>query len=212
VAGIEDEFGLMDFKVTGTDNGITAIQMDIKYKGGLERAVFETALAAAKKGLDHIMGEMRKVMTAPRPELSPLVPQITSFRVPVDKIGAIIGSGGKVIREIIEKTGVAIDIEDDGLVKIFGHPSEKMDQAVSWVKILGGQIEAGSRHHGTIKRLAEFGLFVEIAPGQDGLVHISMIPRAEQDKFMRSVKVGDPLDVEVVDYDSSTGRIRLKII
>lgn len=212
ISGIEDEFGLMDFKVTGTDNGITAIQMDIKYKGGLARSVFETALAAAKKGRQHIMGEMKKVMTAPRAELSPLVPQIVSFRVPVEKIGAIIGSGGKVIREIIEKTGVAIDIEDDGLVKIYGHPSEKMDQAISWAKILGGQIEAGSRHHGTIKRLAEFGLFVEIAPGQDGLVHISMIPRAEQDKFMRSVKVGDPLDVEVVDYDPSTGRIRLKII
>lgn len=212
ISGIEDEFGLMDFKVTGTDNGITAIQMDIKYKGGLARSVFENALAAAKKGRDHIMGEMRKALIAPRPELSPLVPKITSFRVPVDKIGAIIGSGGKVIREIIEKTGVAIDIEDDGLVKIFGHPGEKMDQAISWVKILGGQIESGSRHHGTVKRIAEFGLFVEIAPGQDGLVHISMIPRAEQDKFMRSVQVGQPMDVEVVDYDPSTGRIRLKII
>src|SRR5207248_3218732 len=106
-------------------------------------------------------------------------------------------SGGKVIREIIEKTGVAIDIEDDGLVKIYGHPSEKMDKAVSWVKILGGQIEPGTRHHGTVKRIAEFGLFVEIAPGLDGLVHISTIPRSEQDKFMRSVQVGDAATVDI---------------
>lgn len=212
IAGIEDAFGLMDFKVAGTTEGITAIQMDIKHKGGLARSVFETALAAANKGRLHIMGEMKKAMTEPRAELSPLVPKIITFRVPVDKIGAIIGSGGKVIREIIEKTGVAIDIEDDGLVKIYGHPGEKMDQAISWAKILGGQIEAGSVHHGTVKRIAEFGLFVEIAPGQDGLVHISMIPRQEQEKFMRSVQMGDKMDVEVVDYDPSTGRIRLKIV
>lgn len=210
IAGIEDAYGLMDFKVAGTEKGITAIQMDIKYKGGLARSVFENALAAADKGRLHIMKEMQKVMTAPKAELSALVPQFVSFKVPTDKIGAVIGSGGKVIREIIEKTGVAIDIEDDGLVKIFGQPGEKMDQAVSWVKILGGQIERGSIHQGIIKRTADFGIFVEIAPGTDGLVHVSAIPRNEQETYMRTVKLGDTLAVEVIDYDSVTGRIRLK--
>jgi len=212
IAGIEDAYGLMDFKVAGTETSITAFQMDIKYKGGLARSVFEKALAAANKGRLHILHEMQKVMTEPRKELSSLVPQIVSFKVPTDKIGAVIGSGGKTIREIIEKTGVAIDIEDDGLVKIFGHPSPKLDQAVSWVKILGGQIERGSRHAGIVKRLADFGLFVEIAPGCDGLVHISAIPRNEQEKFMNSIKVGDELAVEVIDYDQATGRIRLTTI
>lgn len=212
IAGIEDAFGLMDFKVAGTEQGITAIQMDIKHKGGFPRAIFEAALAAARKGRLHIMEEMKKVMDAPRPQLSTLVPQIVSFRVPTDKIGAIIGSGGKIIRDIIDKTGVAIDIEDDGLVKIYGHPGEKLDQAVSWAKILGGQIERGSRHQGTIKRTADFGIFVEIAPGTDGLVHISMIPRQEQEQFMKSVKIGDTAQVEVVDYDPVTERIRLKFV
>lgn len=212
IAGMEDAFGLMDFKVAGTEQGITAIQMDIKYKGGLPRAVFEMALEAALKGRMHIMREMQKVMSAPKKELSALVPKIVSFKVPVDKIGAVIGSGGKTIREIIEKTKVAIDIEDDGLVKIFGHPGPGLDQAVGYVKILGGHIERGSRHQGIIKRLAEFGIFVEIAPGTDGLVHISMIPRNEQEQFMKSVKVGETVAVEVVDYDPATGRIRLKIV
>lgn len=211
IAGIEDAFGLMDFKVAGTEDGITAIQMDIKYKGGLERAVFVNALAAAKKARLHIMGEMKKVLAEPRSQLSPLVPQIVSFKIPTDKIGAVIGTGGKVIRDIIDKTGTSIDIEDDGLVKIFGHPGEKLDQAVSWVKIIGGNIEIGSRHVGTVKRIAEFGLFVEIAPGTDGLVHVSMLPRDNRDKIMNETKVGDVLAVEIADYDPSTGRIRLRL-
>lgn len=212
IAGIEDAYGLMDFKVTGTEQGITAIQMDIKYKGGLAREVFEAALAQAKDGRLHIMKEMQKVMTAPNPKLSDLVPLIVSFKIPTDKIGAVIGSGGKIIRDIIDKTGTTIDIEDDGLVKIFGHPGEKLDQAVSWVKTLGGQIEKGTRYPGIIKRVADFGLFVEIAPGLDGLVHISMIPRADQEYFMRTVEIGSQLPVEVVDYEVETGRIRLKLV
>lgn len=212
IAGIEDAYGLMDFKVAGTAEGITAIQMDIKYKGGLERAVFEKALAAALKGRLHILGEMRKVMTEPRKSLASSVPQVVSFRVLSDKIGAIIGTGGKTIREIIEKTSTAIDIEDDGLVKIYGQPGEKLDAAIRWVKTLGGLIERGTRYEGTVKRLAEFGLFVEIVPGLDGLVHVSTIPRAEQQTFMDKVKVGDKMTVEVLDYDTTNGRIRLAIV
>jgi polyribonucleotide nucleotidyltransferase len=212
IAGIEDEFGLMDFKVAGTAEGITAIQMDIKYKGGLARAIFEKALHQALQGRLHILNEMRKVMSAPNPQLSSLVPRITTLRVPVDKIGGIIGKEGKVIRQIIEKTGTSIDIEDDGIVKIYGHPGEKLDTAIHWVKILGGQIERGAHYIGTIKRLAEFGIFVEIAPGQDGLVHISTIPRKDQEHFMKTVQIDDIVKVEVLDFDAETGRIRLKIV
>lgn len=212
IAGAEDAFGFMDFKVAGTEDGITAIQMDIKYKGGLSRDVFEQALAQALRGRLHIMAEMKKVMSAPNEKLSELVPQIVSFKIPRDKIGAVIGSGGKVIREIIEKTGTSIDIEDDGLVKIFGHPGPLLDQAVSLVKVLSGQIDVGARFTGLIKRLADFGLFVELAPGLDGLVHISTVPRNQQAEFMKQYKEGETATVEVLDYDKVSGRIRLKII
>lgn len=212
IAGIEDAFGLMDFKVAGTDKGITAIQMDIKHKEGLPRNVFEMALAQALRARLHILGEMRKVMSAPNPKLSDLVPQIVAFKVPTDKIGAIIGTGGKTIRDIIAKTGTAIDIEDDGTVKIFGHPGPKLDQAINWVRTLGGQIERGTIYQGKVKKLAEFGAFVEIAPGVDGLVHVSLMPKALSSNFMTALHVDEPVTVEVVDYDPSTGRIRLKLI
>jgi len=212
IAGIEDAYGLMDFKVAGTETGITAVQMDIKHKGGLTRTVFEQALAAARQGRLHILQEMQKVMSEPRKQLSSLVPQVVSFRVPTDKIGAIIGTGGKVIREIIEKTGTSIDIEDDGLVKIYGQPGEKLEQAIRTVKSLGGLIERGTRYEGIVKRLAEFGIFVEIVPGLDGLVHISTIPRADQQRFMQTIKPGDHVTVEVMDYEQATGRIRLMIV
>lgn len=212
IAGIEDEFGLMDFKVAGTDKGIVAIQMDIKYKGGLPREIFEKALEQANRGYMHILGEMRKVMTEPNPNLSPLVPRFVTFKIARDKIGAVIGKGGAVIKEIIEKTETSIDIKDDGLVKIFGHPGEKLDLAANWVKTLSGQIHAGMRYEGTVKRIAEFGIFVEIVPGLDGLVHVSTVPRPTQEEFLKRYKPEDKVLVEVLDYDSETGRIRLKIV
>ncbi len=212
ICGIEDAFGLMDFKVAGTEDGITAIQMDIKYKGGLPREVFQKALEQAKKGRLHILNEMKKVMSKPNPTLSELVPHIISFKVPTDKIGAIIGTGGKTIRSIIDKTGVMIDIEDDGLVKIYGHPGPKMDYAINWVKVLGGHIEKGQIFHGKIKRIAEFGLFVEMVPDFDGLVHISMIPKNKQANLSREYKIDEPATVEVLDYDESSGRVRLKLV
>lgn len=212
IAGFEDEFGWMDFKVTGTDDGVTAIQMDIKYKGGLPKEVFEMALAQAKKGRDHILQEMRKVMSAPNPELSSLVPKIISFKVDVDKIGAIIGGGGKTIREIIDKTKTTIDIEDDGTVKIFGGPEANSDLAVAWVKTLAGQIKIGSVYKGKVKRVAEFGLFVELVPGQDGLVHISSLPKKDHKNLAEVYKVGTEVTVEVIDYDPTTERIRLRLV
>lgn len=213
ISGFEDAFGLMDFKVTGTDNGVTAIQMDIKYKGGLPREIFESALAQAREGRLHILGKMREVIDKPNPKLSDLVPQLETFKIVPDKIGAVIGTGGKTIREIIEKTGVAsIDIEEDGLVKIFGTADSKIDMAINWVKTIAGQIEAGSRYDGVIKRIVDFGIFVELVPGQTGLVHVSSIPKDKQRTFAQDYKVNDEATVEVLDYDPTTGRIRLRIV
>lgn len=201
----------MDFKVAGTRTGITAIQMDIKYKGGLARDVFTMALRAARDGRLHILGEMESTMSAPRAQLSALVPQVVAFKVPSDKVGAIIGTGGKVIREIIERTGTSIDI-DEGLVKIFGQPGEKLDLAIVMVKTLAGLIERGMRYQGVVKRVSEFGFFVEIAPGYDGLVHISTLPRAKQERIMATLKPGTTILVEVLEYDAAAGKTRLMIV
>lgn len=212
INGIEDSFGLMDFKVVGTQNGITAIQMDIKYKGGLTRAIFEQALEQARIGRLHIMHEMQKVMSEPSPVLSELVPKVITFKINTDKIGAVIGGGGKTIREIIEQTGTKIDIEADGLVKIFGDMNARTDVAVHWVKTLAGQIEKGLIFEGKIRRIVEFGMFVELVPGLDGLVHISNIPKPEQKTFARDYKVDDVIRAQILDYDESNGRISLKLI
>ncbi len=212
MTGFEDEFGLMDFKVTGTDSGITAIQLDSKYKGGLPRQLFEVALDQAKRGRLHILGEMQKVMSKPNAQLSDLVPKLISFKIAPDKIGAVIGTGGKTIKEIIEKTRTTIDIESDGLVKIFGGPDSEQDTAVNWVKTLAGQIEIGSVWEGKVRRVVEFGMFVELVPGQDGLVHISNIPREKQKDIARDYPIDSIVKVEVDDYDPATGRIRLRLV
>jgi polyribonucleotide nucleotidyltransferase len=212
ISGFEDAYGLMDFKVAGTDQGITAIQMDIKYKGGLSREVFENALAQAHHGRMYIMNEMKKVMDKPNKKLSDLVPKLVTVKIDTDKIGAIIGTGGKTIREITEKTKTSIDIEPDGLVKIFGGVDANLDMAVNWVKTLSGQIVVGTRYEGKIKRIVDFGMFVELVPGQDGLVHVSNIPRDKQKTFARDYAVNDAVTVEVVDYEAATGRIRLRIL
>jgi len=212
ISGFEDAFGLMDFKVTGTEDGITAIQMDVKHKGGLPREVFEQALKQAREGRLYILDQMKKVMSKPKEELSDLVPKVIALKVATDKIGAIIGSGGKIIREIIDATGTNIDIDSDGTVRIYGGPGSQMEKAQAWVKVLGGQIEPGTRYTGKIKRIAEFGLFVEIVPGQDGLVHVSSIPRDKQRSFMKEYTVDQDVLVDVISYDGETGRIRLKLI
>lgn len=211
ISGFEDAFGLMDFKVLGTDAGITAVQMDIKHKGGLERSIFEDALEQARKGRLYIMGEMRKVISEPKKELSKLVPRVATVKIEPDKIGAVIGSGGKTIREITEKTKTSIDIDQDGLVKIFGIPGAHIEQAISWVKTLTGQIERGSVYTGKIRKVADFGIFVELVPGQDGLVHVSNMPREIQKSFARVYKVGDIVTVEVLDHDEVTGRTSLRV-
>ncbi len=156
ISGFEDAFGLMDFKVAGSAEGITAIQMDIKYKGGLPREVFEKSLEQARQGRADILKEMQKVLDKPREELSALVPKIISFKINPEKIGAVIGGGGKVIREIIDKTGTTIDIDADGTVNIFGTPEADIEKAIEWVKVMAGQLKAGDTFTGTIARIADF--------------------------------------------------------
>ncbi len=186
--------------------------MDIKYKGGLAQRVFEQALEQARQGRLFILDKMRKVMSKPNPTLSDLVPRVTTFKIDTEKIGAVIGSGGKTIREIIAETGTSIDIEPDGLVKIFGGIDAKTDLAIRWVKTLVGQIAAGDIFEGTIRRIADFGLFVELVPGVQGLVHISNIPKDKQKNFGRLYQSNDKVNVEVLDYDEATGRISLRVI
>jgi polyribonucleotide nucleotidyltransferase len=212
ISAFEDAFGLMDFKVIGTDTGIAAIQMDVKHKGGLPREVFEHALEQARVARLHILGEMRKVMAAPKTELSPLVPKVITLTIVPDKIGAIIGSGGKTIREITDTTGTSIDIEPDGLVKIYGGPEANLDLAIRWVKTLAGQIDKGAIFEGKVRRLVDFGIFVELVPGLDGLVHVSNIPRDLQRNYLQTIKLNDVVKVEVLDHDEATGRTSLKLL
>lgn len=208
ITGFEDALGLMDFKVAGTATGINAIQMDIKYKGGLPRLVFERALAQAREARLTILGEMSKVMSAPNKELSPLVPKMIAIQIDPNKAGAIIGSGGKIIKEIIEKTGTTIDIEGSE-VNIFGAPGSKIDLAVTWVKILADQIERGTVLPGTIARQSDFGLFVDVAPGKSGLLHISKIPRDKQMNLDQHYPIGDVINVRITDIDPESGKMRL---
>lgn len=212
ISGFEDAFGLMDFKVAGTEEGITAIQMDIKYKGGLPRAIFETAMEQARRGRMHIIGIMKGVMSAPNPTLSDLVPKVMTVKIDTDKIGAIIGTGGKTIREISERSKTDINIDPDGTVKIYGVPGADIEMAVNWINTLAGNIVIGSRYKGKIRRFAEFGMFVELVPGLDGLVHISNIPRDLQRTFAKHYKLDDIVHVEVVDHDPVSGKIRLRLL
>ncbi|MCX5925348.1 MAG: polyribonucleotide nucleotidyltransferase [Candidatus Dependentiae bacterium] len=212
ISGFEDDFGLMDFKVVGTHDGVTAIQLDIKYKGGFSREVFESALAQAREGRLHILGEMQKVMTKPNEQLSDLVPKVTTLHVAPDKIGGIIGGGGKTIREIIEVTKTTIDIESDGLVKIFGGPEANTEMAIRWVKVLAGQIDVGTTFKGKIRKFADFGIFVELVPGVDGLVHISNIPRHMQRTYAKDLALDQLITVHILDHDDVSGRISLRLV
>lgn len=208
ITGFEDALGLMDFKVAGTKSGITAIQMDIKYKGGLPRQVFEKALAQAKQARLEILAEMSKVQDKPNAELSPLVPKMISIEIDPNKAGAVIGSGGKIIKEIIEKTGTTIDIEGSE-VNIFGAPGSNIDLAVAWIKILADQLESGVVLTGFVARVSDFGLFVDLAPGKSGLLHISKIPREKQQHLDKHYLIDMELKVKVLEVDRESGKIRL---
>ncbi len=207
IQGMEDHLGDMDFKVAGTDKGITALQMDIKI-AGLSRQIMEEALAQARKARLFILDKMMAVIAAPRPELKPHVPRITSIKIPVDKIGAVIGPGGKVIRGIQADTGTTIDIAEDGTVYIASTDAEGARQAVERIQELTEEPEIGHIYTGKVVRVTDFGAFVEILPGTDGMVHISQLDSERVNKVEDVVNVGDEITVMVTNIDTN-GRIRL---
>jgi len=210
IQGLEDFLGDMDFKVAGTTKGITAIQMDIKIKG-IDRNILETALEQARKGRMHILGKMNEVLSAPRAELSKYAPKIISFDINPEKIKEVIGSGGKVINKIIEQTGVKIDITDEGRVFIATSDSEMAEKAKSLVLSIAKDPEIGDEYTGKVVRIMDFGAFVELAPGKDGMIHISKLSKERVEKVTDVVNIGDTVKVKVIKIDDK-GRIDLKLV
>lgn len=207
ILGLEDHFGDMDFKVAGTPNGITALQMDIKIKGISSELMLE-ALNKAKSARAFILEKMLEVIPKPRPQLKPHAPRITIVQIPIDKIGAVIGPGGKTIRSIQEETNTKIDIGEDGSVFIAATDGESARIAVEKVENLTESPVVGRIYTGKVVRVADFGAFVEILPNVDGLVHISQLDSARVNKVEDIVRVGDEITVMVTDIDSQ-GKIRL---
>ena len=211
ILGDEDHLGDMDFKVTGTKDGITATQMDIKVDG-LPYEVLEQALAQAKEGRAHIMGEMMKTISEPRAEYRPNVPRIVQIIIPGEFIGAVIGTGGKVIQDIQKTTGTTITITeegDKGIVDIFGENKDAMDAALARIKAITTVPEVGEVYHGKVVSILEFGAFVEILPGKEGLLHISELDYKKVDKVEDVLQVGDEVDVKLLEIDEKTGKMRL---
>jgi len=205
---LEDGHGGMDFKVAGTKDGITAIQMDTKTRGISNEIVKET-LDRAKQGRLEIIEKMEKVISKPK-ELSQYAPRIISIKIDPSKIGEVIGSGGKVINEITQTCGVEIDIDDDGTVCITSESEEGSEKARQWIENLTHDVKAGEKYEGKVKRIMDFGAFVEVLPGKEGMVHISKLAQGHVNKVEDIVKVGDTLAVEVEEIDSQ-GRINLKV-
>lgn len=207
IQGMEDFLGDMDFKVAGTAKGVTAIQMDIKVHG-LSREVLENALSQARKGRMHIMAAMLEDIPEPNSELSPYAPRILVMQVEPDQIRTIIGKGGETINGIIDRTGVKIDIEDDGTVFIASPDGESLDAAKKEIELLVKEPEPGEIYEGKVTRIMNFGAFVEILPGKEGLIHISKIAKERIDKVEDVLNVGDEVKVKVIEIDSQ-GRINL---
>ena len=215
ILGDEDHLGDMGFKVTGTKDGITATQMDIKVDG-LSYEVLAKALEQARQGRMHIMGEMLKTISEPREDYKPFVPRIIQIRVPGEFIGAIIGKGGEVIQKIQRETGTVVTITEEqnngvseGVVDIFGDNKEAMDKALSWINGICAVPEVGATYHGKVVSILEFGAFVEILPGKEGLLHISELDWKKTDKVEDVLSVGDEVDVKLLEIDAKTGKMRL---
>ena len=215
ILGDEDHLGDMDFKVTGTKDGITATQMDIKVDG-LSYEVLAKALEQARQGRMHIMGEMLKTISEPREDYKPFVPRIVQIRVPGEFIGAIIGKGGEVIQKIQRETGTVVTITEEqnngvseGVVDIFGDNKECMDKALAWINGICAVPEVGAVYHGKVVSILEFGAFVEILPGKEGLLHISELDWKKTEKVEDVLAVGDEVDVKLLEIDAKTGKMRL---
>jgi polyribonucleotide nucleotidyltransferase len=207
ILGDEDHLGDMDFKVCGTAAGITAIQMDIKISG-VSREILARALEQARQGRVHILEKMTAALPAPRAEISRWAPRITTIKIRPERIKDVIGPGGKVIRDIISRTGCSINVEDDGSVAIASNNAEQVEQAIKMVKNLTQEAEIGRVYLGTVRKLAEFGAFVELFPGTDGLVHISELADKRVEQVSDVLKEGDEVLVKVISVDR-TGKIRL---
>jgi polyribonucleotide nucleotidyltransferase len=207
IAGAEDHYGDMDFKVAGTAEGITALQMDIKVSG-ITSAIMAQALEQARTGRMHILGEMAKTIAAPRTNMSMFAPRIITIKIPVDKIRDVIGPGGKMIRSIIERTGVKIDVEDDGRVNVASADGESAQKAIGIIQELTATPELNKTYMGKVQRITDFGAFVEIMPGTDGLLHVSEIANHRVKDVRDELKEGQQILVKVINIDP-TGKIRL---
>jgi len=207
IQGIEDALGDMDFKVAGTADGVTALQMDIKIKG-VTREILAKAFEQARAGRLYILERMLQVLDKPRPQLSPYAPRIITMTIPVEKIREVIGPGGRTINKIIADTGVQIDIEDDGRVYIASTDPEAGQKAKKLIEAIVKDVEVGEYYTGTVTRIMNFGAFVEIAPGKEGLIHISQLAPYRVTQVEDVVNVGDEVRVKVVEIDSF-GRINL---
>jgi polyribonucleotide nucleotidyltransferase len=207
IAGAEDHYGDMDFKVAGTEAGITALQMDIKV-GGITTAIMTKALDQARNGRLFILGKMKEALPASRQNISLFAPRIVTIRIPVDKIRDVIGPGGKMIRSIIERTGVKIDVEDDGRVNVASADGASAQKAISIIQELTATPELNKTYMGKVQRITDFGAFVEIMPGTDGLLHVSEIANHRVKDVRDELKEGEQLLVKVINIDP-TGKIRL---
>jgi len=209
ILGDEDHLGDMDFKVAGTERGVTSLQMDIKI-AGITEEIMQVALSQAREGRMHILGEMAKAIAQHRAQLGEHAPRIEVFNIPVDKIREVIGSGGKVIREIVEKTGAKIDISDDGTVKVASAHGDAMKAAINWIKSIASEPEVGHIYDGTVVKVMDFGAFVNFFGAKDGLVHISQLAPRRVQKVTDVVKEGDKVKVKLLGFDER-GKVRLSM-
>jgi len=209
ILGDEDHLGDMDFKVAGTEEGITSLQMDIKITG-INEEIMRVALAQAREGRLHILGEMAKAITGARAELGEFAPRIETLRIPTEKIREVIGTGGKVIREICEKTGAKINIEDDGTVKVASSDGNSIKAAINWIKSIATDPEIGHIYDGTVVKVVDFGAFVNFFGSKDGLVHISQLAKGRVAKSSDVVKEGDKVKVKLLGFDDR-GKVRLSM-
>ena len=209
ILGDEDHLGDMDFKVAGTAQGVTSLQMDIKITG-INEAIMKQALAQAKDGRMHILGEMAKALTSARGQLGAYAPRIEVMHIPTDKIREVIGSGGKVIREIVEKTGAKVDISDDGTIKIASPDAASIDAAIKWIKSIASEPEVGEIYEGKVVKVVDFGAFVNFFGAKDGLVHISQLAPRKVATVKDVVKEGDKVWVKLLGFDDR-GKVRLSM-
>ena len=209
IQGMEDFLGDMDFKVTGTPDGVTALQMDIKVHG-LSREILEQALNQAKEGRAHILENMLEELPEPRKELSPHAPRVIFMRVDPDKVRLVIGPGGKTVNRIVEETGVKIDISDDdvGKICIYSEDMAGAEAAKREIELITKDVEVGEVYTGTVKRIMNFGAFIEILPGKEGLLHISKMANHRVEKVEDVMNIGDKVEVKVTEIDSQN-RINL---